>query len=404
MKARVPDPGEWGAHKALLAAAGAGARGEPKAQRSYVTLNLRLAALERAYRRCLADRHAWARLRSDLIRCAWRALKCRVLSNKVVRENDIDDGTYTTLERKQVEDVFKRVKCDEEDIDDQLAEMREYLKKRIRDLKRIFTFYAASNDSGATDSEMDRYEFWKLVKDCKLQRNRKALPSVRVDLIFQKCQMNMALEGKERTLSMTEELPSKKFVVCLLRLASYRYSSGTLPERLERMMEMEVIPNACSTETDRFRETLHTDKVEAMLDRFRKPLKMLFRHYAADDQSGAAALATDTMNVQELQTMCRDLKLVGPRLSLRACRTIFAFVQQEEAALEDNEDADDDDESEMVFAEFREATAALSVWMRPDPYEKMADKIRNFLCETVFPAAKKLYFFKFLRWDNRKEK
>ena len=203
-----------------------------------------------------------------------------MLSKKVVREDDIDDGTYTTLERKQVEDVFRRVKCDEDEIDDQLDEMRAYLKKRIRDLKRIFTFYAASNDSGATDSEMDRYEFWKLVKDCKLQRNRKNLPSVRVDLIFQKCQMNMALEGKERTASMTEELPSKKFVIVLLRLASYRYVSGTLPERLERMMEMEVLPNACRTETDRFRETLHTDKVEAMLDRFRKPLKMIFGHYA----------------------------------------------------------------------------------------------------------------------------
>jgi len=108
------------------------------------------------------------------------------------------------------------------------------------------------------------------------------------------------------------------------------------------------------------------------------------------------------MNVTELQTMCRDLKLVGPRLSLRACRTIFAFVQQEEAALEDSEAADDDDESEMVFAEFREAIAALSVWLRPDPYEKMADKIREFLSTTVFPAAKKLHFFKFLKWDNRK--
>jgi len=32
---------------------------------------------------------------------------------------------------------------------------------------------------------MDGSEFWKFVKDCKLQKDRQRVPSVRVDLIFQ---------------------------------------------------------------------------------------------------------------------------------------------------------------------------------------------------------------------------
>ena len=58
------------------------------------------------------------------------------------------------------------------------------LRNRIRDLKRIFTFYCAANEGGDATT-MDNTEYWKFVKDCKLQKDRKALPSVRVDLIFQ---------------------------------------------------------------------------------------------------------------------------------------------------------------------------------------------------------------------------
>ena len=50
---------------------------------------------------------------------------------------------------------------------------------RIRDLKRIFTFYCAANEGGDATT-MDNTEYWKFVKDCKLQKDRKALPSVRV--------------------------------------------------------------------------------------------------------------------------------------------------------------------------------------------------------------------------------
>ena len=58
------------------------------------------------------------------------------------------------------------------------------LKNRIRDLKRIFAFYAAAGDGGPATS-MDGSEFWKFVKDCKLQKDSQRVPSVRVDLNFQ---------------------------------------------------------------------------------------------------------------------------------------------------------------------------------------------------------------------------
>ena len=98
-------------------------------------------------------------------------------------EKDIDDGSHTTIRKVQVETELKRLGIsDEAEKDRVCSELSEILKERIRDFKRIFTFYAASSDQGSV-ADMDHSEAWKFVKDCKLQMDRKALPSVRVDLV-----------------------------------------------------------------------------------------------------------------------------------------------------------------------------------------------------------------------------
>ena len=71
---------------------------------------------------------------------------------------------------------------DEAAMDRQCAALSDLFRRRIRDMKRIFAFYAAS-ESGAGD-ELGHGEFWKFVKDCKFQKIRQRLPSGRVDLVF----------------------------------------------------------------------------------------------------------------------------------------------------------------------------------------------------------------------------
>ena len=73
-----------------------------------------------------------------------------------------------------------------------------------------------------------------------------------------------------------------------------------------------------------------------MLDTHKKWLKKIFTAYAAADDSDDAILQADTMNVTEVLKMCNDAGLVGATLNVRAIRSIFAYVQQEEALLEED--------------------------------------------------------------------
>ena len=73
-----------------------------------------------------------------------------------------------------------------------------------------------------------------------------------------------------------------------------------------------------------------------MLDAHKKWLKKIFTAYAAADDSDDAILQADTMNVTEVLKMCNDAALVGATLNVRAIRSIFAYVQQEETLLEED--------------------------------------------------------------------
>ncbi len=74
------------------------------------------------------------------------------------------------------------------------------------------------------------------------------------------------------------------------------------------------------------------------------------------------------MNCKELTSFCKEMKLLGPILSNRMVRTVFAFVQQEEEELEDDDDEEGGD-NEMVYSEFAEATSAMACILKPNPYE-----------------------------------
>jgi len=338
------------------------------------------------YRDCLADRMNYRQHIKDLLRHTWQSLCTTILSRRLRTEEDIDDGTFTTVEKVQFAMEFKRLGILSEEVrDEQCAEMKKYLKLRIRDLKRIFQFYAAAGDGGPATT-MDHGEFWKFVKDCKMQKDRKKMPSVRVDLIFQCCNLDYSVEGKDRMATDDGELEPPEFVEGLARLAVYKYTQNTPAERLNKLLKEDVLPNACSVDTDVFRERIAGDRVKDVFAKHKFNLKKIYREFAADDDTGDAAMANDTMNSNELVSFCRDFKFIGPLISERSIKVLFAYVQQDEEALDDDEN-DDVGDSEMVFSEFAESQAALGCQMRPDPYNVVEMRIDQFLCQEVIPKA-----------------
>ena len=345
---------------------------------------------------CLRDRDAYVENLLILLRTTWQSLCTTLLARKVRIEEDIDDGTFTTAHRVQLANEFKRLDIEDEEAQTaQCCEISTFLKTRIRDMKRIFSFYAASGDGPATS--MDHSEFWRIIKDCKLQKDRKALPSVRVDLIFQQCNQDFSKEGKDRLESDDGELTPTEFIEGLIRLASYRFSKplGSLAERFIRLVNEELLPKACSVDTDVFRERLASDSVQNVFAAHRRNLKVIYKEFAADDASDEGAMTADTMNAGELVSFCREVKLIGPLISEKGVRTIFAYVQQEEELLdeESNEQGDVGD-SEMVFAEFNESQGAIAAFREPDPYNKLGMRVDKFFKEELIPAARNLGRFR----------
>jgi hypothetical protein len=64
-----------------------------------------------------------------------------------------------------------------------------------------------------------------------------------------------------------------------------------------------------------------------------------------------------------------------------------SVVQQEEEELEDDDDEEGGD-NEMVYSEFTESTAAMACIMKPNPYETVDSRLKNYLKWILFPAAK----------------
>ena len=339
------------------------------------------------YLDCLDDRQRFRVHIHDLAGHTWQSLCTTILSRRLRTEEDIDDGTYTTIDKIQFGNEFKRLGIMSEEVkDEQCLAMKKVLKNRIRDLKRIFQFYAAAGDGGPADS-MDHGEFWRFVKDCKIQKDRKLMPSVRVDLIFQCCNIDYSLEGKDRLASDDGELEPHEFVEGLARLAMYRYTKGLPADRLNKMIDEDVLPNACSVDTDVFRERIAGDRVKDVFAKHKHNLKKIYKEFAADDDTGEAALAQDTMNNTELVSFCRDFGMIGPLMSERSVKVLFAYVQQEEEMLDDDEATEDVGDSEMVYSEFAESQAAIGCQMRPDPYNVVEIRIDQFISEEIIPRA-----------------
>ncbi|GMH56331.1 hypothetical protein TrLO_g10324 [Triparma laevis f. longispina] len=345
--------------------------------------------------KCLDDRLRYRAHLPELVRLVWQSVCTTVLSRKVRTEEDLDDGTFTTVDALQLKSEFKRNGIiNEIAIEEECAGITAVLKNRIRDLKRIFQFYAAAGDGGPATS-MDNAEFWKFVKDVKLQKDRQKLPSVRVDLIFQACNIDYSLEGADRIASDDGELDPGEWVEGLCRLCMYRYTKGSVASRLEKMLNEDILPNACSLDIDVFRERLAGDRVKDTLTMHKMNMKPVFVEYAADDDTDGACDSLESMNSKELVTYCRDLKLCGapPALSERAIKTLFAFCQQEEEEIEEGE-AETQSDSEQVYSEYMETNAAIGSQMRPDPYNVLEIRIDQYLCELVHPVSITLQRFR----------
>ena len=367
----------------------------------------RLASLLGAHGECLSDRARYKAFCPNVIRLVWQSLCTTVLSRKVREEVQIDDGTFTTLLKTRLEAEYKRLDVISQlAMDEDVAKIKELLRGRIRDLKEIFQFYAAAEQGGDANT-MDSTEYKKFVRETKLQKDRKKLPSYRVDLIFQACCIDQTKSGRARVEDTVEELDGNKFVESLARISSYKYegkgggagsSGGIICPMLRHMLVNDILPNACSVDLQVFRDRMESDAVKGVFSEHRHNLGVVFGSYAGEDVSSDDAVSkSGTMNVGELVSFGRGFSLIGapPLLSERAVKVLFAYVQQEDPDASDEEgEAVVDDDNEMVISEFREALAAIGGQLYPDPYNVFDMKVSMFLKNQIVKVAAAMLRFR----------
>ena len=252
---------------------------------------------------CLRDRAAWRSWRDELTFVQWQSVCTTVLSRKVKVEEDVDDGSFTTIDPLQLMgSVFRRLKIHDPDDPEHtrqrehaLEEIVKYLKSRIRDLKRIFQYYAAAEEGDA--NTMDHCEYWKFVRECKLQKDRRMLPQRSGwTFVFRRqtwITQRRARSGSSRTTGSWRALNGLKFW-CGCAAGDFRKSPRSWTASFWKMMQEWVLEYACQVDIDVFRERLAGDKVQEQLKKNKRNLKgggggggggAFIPWYAADDDS-----------------------------------------------------------------------------------------------------------------------
>ena len=217
---------------------------------------------------------------------------------------------------------------------------------------------------------MFRAEVWKFIRDCKLNADKKKLPSSKLDQILAtSCsRINTNTTANNGTTSTSggkdNALCRIDFTYCLIRIAYAKYKEGSVSQRLSDMMVHDINNNAFKVEVDVFRDKISSPKMVEILQRHQVKLRKIYDIYSAADDTGDAVLSLSTMNIRELVKLFRDLGLINSLLTERAVIRIFNYVQQEtedeDFSKEDSDTASDDTDSEMVFSEFLEAMVILT--------------------------------------------
>ena len=114
--------------------------------------------------RCYADARAFDQLLEETVFVSWQSMCLRVLSRRFREEIDVDDGTFTQLQVAKLQPVLNELELDEEAGLEQLALITKMYKRYIRDLKRIFGYYAASKPGDV--GTMDKAECVALLSMC----------------------------------------------------------------------------------------------------------------------------------------------------------------------------------------------------------------------------------------------
>lgn len=187
-----------------------------------------------------------------------------------------------------------------------------------------------------------------------------------------------------------EHLSLTQFIEALIRVANERWAGDEdlVSERVKKFIEDDILPHACSAPMDEFRLSLNNTRVQKLLVTHKPSLLTLYKHFSRTTLIDSDELC---MSVGDFVAMCKEGNLLNDSLSRSEAERVIAKVKNI------FEHEYDRDSALVIYNEYVEGIAAISVLKNPDPYLPLYIKIENFLSAQLYGP-----FMKVLRKNMKK--
>ena len=108
--------------------------------------------LSARYQACILERQTMYAFTDRLLYLVWSSIYLAVLGRNTSVEEDVDDGSFTALDKAQIADLFKRLPSrttgsrglTASEIADEMKEIHEFLRFHLRNSRQIFDHYSAA--------------------------------------------------------------------------------------------------------------------------------------------------------------------------------------------------------------------------------------------------------------------
>ena len=375
-------------------------------------------------------------------------LKKKEVAEKCREENRQMEEGEDELTEEEVEAIRNSVvPISDENLDDVHAGLEKIFRKHYFDLSRIFKYYAAGGEGGAA-TDVSLAEWWQMSNDCqypggkdpnniekqdvercfneteteeeiekrekKKARRNSAAAKADAELGPDEAdQIESESEDEEEQKEKTEEeeyyedeydwdlgegereIGPEAWIEGIVRIACYKFRKvEDVTERLEKLIEEFMIPNACKSNTDTFRGELSLDEVQSVYKKLKPQIMKIFRFYArVHEPIPGAPPQEPSMDGPAYMKFCKDSRLVTRKGDLRhdfpelSCRKVFNDTQmeeEEEGSIDAGGGAD-----EMIYMEYLEALGAIACFKFPNPYIPLQIKLEDMLKNICFPNQEK---------------
>mmetsp|Transcript_73765 Transcript_73765/g.210346 ORF Transcript_73765/g.210346 Transcript_73765/m.210346 type:complete len:1047 (-) Transcript_73765:287-3427(-) len=192
------------------------------------------------------------------------------------------------------------------------------------------------------------------------------------------------------------ELGPAQWVDVLVRLGLKKFKGNMegknvpFTERLNKVIQDFLVPNAGKSNTETFRGELSLDEVQAVFKKFKPQIMAIFMFYAREHPTiPGQPLREPSMNGPGYLRMLKDSKIVTRQGDLRhdfpelQARKVFQDSQMEEEGANSIDTGGGDEE--MIYMEYIEVWAAISSYKFPNPYIPLQKKVEDMFANIVFP-------------------